>query len=94
MNLYTDAYPCRFGVVGTVFRPQLHIPDSVARKLARLKVSTHNGVNDVLEILEIGPYVRRDGSIARRLLHRGLNASLLALRNASESNSYKEEKIV
>lgn len=59
-------------------------------------MSADNGVNDVLKVLKISPHVRRESSIARGLLHRGLDTGLLALWDATESDSCKieEQKMV
>lgn len=50
-------------------------------------MSADYSVYYVLKVLKIRPHVSRECSVARRLLHCGLNASLFALWNAAESNS-------
>lgn len=86
-RIATETHPRWLGVVGTVFRPQFHLPYALTRKFTSFKMCTDNGVNDVLKVLKIRPHVGRECSIARRLLHGGLDAGLLAFWNATESNS-------
>lgn len=87
-----ETYPRWLGVVGTVFCPQFHFPDAVTRKFTSFKMSADYGVNDVLKVLEICPHVCRECPVARRLLHSGLDASLLTLWNATKPNSCKDKR--
>lgn len=84
-----DTYPSWLGIVGTVFRPQFHFPDAITREFTSFKMSTNDGVNDVLKVLKISPHVGRECPVACRLLHGGLDAGLLALWNATKPNSCK-----
>lgn len=90
--LNDDTYPRWLSVVGTVFRPQFHFPDAITRKFTRLKMCTDDSVNDMLKVLKIRPHVCRECPVTRRLLHCGLDAGLLALWNATESNSCKDKE--